>query len=177
MCVLNVENNRTTSFTFNLKAMKKKILHLSVLAVFVFAASFVSAADPSTSETKEVEITAVDELHLGNSIEKLWKLSFSKQETPVTVALRPVANGTEYVVRSEFFEVIYAADKNGFGVRKIHSSLKGVPDPINYSVLNKHQMQQQRILTPNKVSNEYALALISSYLPDLLNEDYRHLIY
>ncbi|HET6558112.1 MAG TPA: hypothetical protein VFG54_12410 [Prolixibacteraceae bacterium] len=157
--------------------MKKIILHFSVLAVFVFAASFVYAADPATEETNEVEITAVDDLHLGNSIEKLWKLSFSKQETPVTVALRPVANGTEYVVRSEFFEVIYAYDKNGFGVRKIHSSLKGVPDPINYSVLNKQQLQQQRILTPNKVSDEVALGLITSYLPDLLNEDYRHLIY
>ncbi|MBC8005005.1 MAG: hypothetical protein H7X84_05995 [Verrucomicrobia bacterium] len=157
--------------------MKKKILHFSVLAVFLFATSFVYAADPATEETNEVEITAVDDLHLGNSIEKLWKLSFSKQEMPVTVALRPLANGMEYVIRSEFFEVIYASDKNGFGVRKMHSSLKGVPDAINFSILNKQQMQQQRILTPHKVSDEIALGLITSYLPDLLNEGYRHLIY
>lgn len=157
--------------------MKKKILHLSVLTIFLFAASFVYAADPATAETNEVEITVVDELHLGNSIEKLWKLSFSKQEIPVTVAMRPVENGTEYIVRSEFFEVIYAADKKGFGVRKMHSFLKGVPDEINYSILNEQQMQQQKILTPNKVSDEVALGLISSYLPDLLNEDYKHLIY
>lgn len=177
MHVFNVGNNRTTSFTFNLKAMKKKILHLSVLAVFLFAAPFVYAADPATAEANEVEITAVDELHLGKSIEKLWKLSFSKQEMPVTVALRPVGNGTEYVVRSEFFEIIYASDRNGFGVRKMHPSLRAVPGLINYAVLNKQQMQQQRILTPHKVSDEFALGLITSYLPDLLNEDYRHLIY
>lgn len=157
--------------------MKRKILHFSVLEVFLFAVSFVYAADPATEETNEVEITAVDDLHLGNSIEKLWKLSFSKQEIPVTVALRPLANGMEYVIRSEFFEVIYASDKNGFGVRKMHSSLKGVPDAINLSILNKQQMQQQRILTPHKVSDETALGLITRYLPDLLNEDYKHLIY
>lgn len=177
MYVFNVENNKTTSFTFNLKAMKKKIIHFSVLTVFLFAASFAHAADPATAETNEVEITVVEDLHLGHSIEKLWKLSFSKQEAPVTVALRTLANGTEYVVRSEFFEVIYASDKNGFGVRKMHSFLKGVPNEINYSILNEQQMQQQRILTPNKVSDDVALGLISSYLPDLLNEGYKHLIF
>lgn len=157
--------------------MKKKIIQLCALAAFFYAGTQVYAADPSSEEVNVVEITAVEDLHLGNSIEKLWKVSFSKQETPVTVASRPTAHGTEYVVRSEFFEVIYASDKNGFGVRKMHASLKEIPGPINFSVINKQQMQQQKILTPNKVSDATALELITSYLPDLLNEGYKHLIY
>lgn len=157
--------------------MKKRIISICALAAFFYAGTHVYAAYPSNEEVNVVEITAIEDLHLGNSFEKLWKVSYSKQETPVTVASRPTAHGTEYVVRSEFFEVIYASDKNGFGVRKMHASLKEIPGSINFSVLNKQQMQHQRILTPNKVSDETALSLITSYLPDLLNEDYKHLIY
>lgn len=157
--------------------MKKTIIPICALAAFFFAGTSVYASDPSNDERNKVEVTAVDDLHLGNSIEKLWKVNFSKEGTPVTIALRPTAKGTEYVVRSEFFEVIYANDKHGFGVRKMPASMKEVPDPINSFVLNKQQMQQQKILTPDKVSDEVALGLIVSYLPDLLNVNYQHLIY
>ena len=157
--------------------MKKSIIHLCAVAVFLLAGSFTYAADPSNEEANEVEVTLVENLHVGNSIEKIWTVSFSRLETPVTISYRPVPGGKEYVVRSQFFEVIYASDKKGFGVRKMRPSLKEVPDPINYSVLNQDQFQQQKILTPNKISDEYALGLIVAYLPDLLNENYRHLIY
>jgi len=156
--------------------MKRKIIQLCAVAVFLFSGSAVYAK-PANNGTNEVEITEVADLLLGNSIEKIWKLSYSKQEVPVTVALRVLPNRTEYIVRSEFFEIIYANDRNGFGVRKMHSSLKEVPDLINYAVLNQNQLQQQKILTPNKVSDEYALGLISAYLPDLLNKGYQHLLY
>lgn len=157
--------------------MKKRTITFCALAAIFFAGTSVFAVDPSSNENNAVEVTAVDDLHLGNSIEKLWKVSYSKEESPVTVALRVTPKGNEYVVRSKFFEVIYANDKHGFGVRKMHTYLKEVPDPINFSVLNKQQLQQQRVLTPNNVSDAYALSLITSYLPDLLNEDYQHLIY
>lgn len=172
-----IKKTENKKFNINLKVMKKSIIYLYAVGLFLVAATVTYAADPSDMKTNEVKVTEVDDLHLGNSIEKLWKVSFSKQAVPVTIAIRSVGDGTEYVVRSEFFEVIYANDKKGFGVRKIHNSLKEVPDPINYSVLNKEQMQQQRILTPEKVTDEVALGLIISYLPDLLNENYQHLIY
>lgn len=162
---------------FNLKAMKKTIISICALAAFYFAGTRVYAITPVSNETNKVEVTTVDDLHLGNSIEKLWKVSYSKEESPVTVALRNTAKGTEYVVRSKFFEVIYANDQHGFGIRKMPASLKEVPDVINSFVLNKQQLQQQKVLAPEKVSDEEALKLIVSYLPDLINENYRHLIY
>jgi hypothetical protein len=157
--------------------MKKRIIALCALAAFFYAGTSVYAITPVSDETNRVEVTAVEDLHLGNSIEKLWKVSYSKDETPVTIALRPTSKGTEYLVRSEFFEVIYANDKHGFGVRKMPASLQEVPETINSFVLNKQQLQQQKVLTPEKVSDEEALKLIVSYLPDLLNENYQHLIY
>jgi hypothetical protein len=114
---------------------------------------------------------------LGKSAEKVWTISYSQQEKPVTIALRTVSGTKEYVVRAEFFEVIYTSDNEGFGVRKIHSTLRQIPEKINASVLNKQQIKQQTVLTPNKVSDAFALELIASYLPDLLNAGYKHLIY
>lgn len=156
--------------------MKTSTTRITVIAVLLLVSLF-SFAGKVGKETYEFEITPVENLFLGKSIEKVWTISYSEQEKPVTIALRSVGNGKEYVVRSEFFEVIYASDNEGFGVRKVHPSMKEIPAKITSSVLNKQQMQTQRILTPNKVSDAIALDLIASYLPDLLNNGYKHLIY
>lgn len=156
--------------------MKKSTIRLAGFVALFFASSFLFA-NPAGKENNETEITLVENLYLGRSIEKVWTISYSREEKPITIALRSVGNSKEYVVRSEFFEVIYASDNDGFGVRKIHPAIKEVPVKITSSVLNKQQMQCQKILTPNKVSEKYALGLIASYLPDLLNEEYKHLIY
>lgn len=156
--------------------MKTSTIRFTVIAILLFACSF-SFANQTKKEANEIAIAPVENLYLGKSIEKVWTISYSEREKPVTIALRTVATGKEYIVRSEFFEVIYASDKAGFGVKKIHSSLKEVPTEINASVLNKQQMQDQKIITTNNVSDAYALDLIASYLPELLNDEYKHLIY
>ena len=155
----------------------KNILNFSAVIVVLLFTSTFSFANSAKSGTNEFEITQVENLYLGKSFEKVWTISYSDQEKPITIALHSDGDVKEYIVRSLFFEVIYVSDKDGFGVKKIHSSMKEIPGKINSSVLNKQQMQTQRILTPNKVSDAYALDLIASYLPDLLNDGYKHLIY
>jgi len=155
--------------------MKNSIIRLTVIALFLFGSSFAIAVPPDT-ERNEYKITPLDNLHFGKSIEKAWTLNYSNNE-PVTITLRSKGNGKEYIVRSSYFEVMYVSDHGGFGVRKIPASLKEIPDEINSSVLNKEQMESQRILTQAKVSDAYALELIASYLPDLLNANYKHVIY
>lgn len=156
--------------------MKSSTNRFAVVAILLFACCF-SFAGQAKKEAYEIAIIPVENLYLGKSIEKVWTISYSEQERPITIALHTVANGKEYIVRSEFFEVIYASDKAGFGVKKIHPSLKEVPTEINSSVLNKQRMQNQKIITTNDVSDAYALDLIANYLPDLLNDEYKHLIY
>lgn len=151
------------------------MIRFAAIAVFVCISSF-AIANPLGSERNEYQITSFEDLHFGKSIEKAWALNYSENE-PVTITLRSKGNGKEFIVRSDYFEVVYVSDRNGFGVRKIPASLKEIPDEITSSVLNKKQMENQRILTPAKVSDTFALELIASYLPDLLNENYRHLIY
>lgn len=155
--------------------MKIKLFCAYVAVVLVISTPRASALT-SGLKTNEFEINQVDNLYLGKSAEKVWTLGYSDREKPVTIALRTFGNTKEYVVRSQYFEVIYASDSEGFGVRKIHPALKEVPTKINHAVLNKKQLENQRVITPNKVTDEYALGLIASYLPDLLNEGYQHLI-
>lgn len=155
--------------------MKRNLIRFLAFVVFLFA-STLSYANLVGEEANEFEITQVENLFLGKSVEKVWTIGYSEQEKPVTIALRTVGNVKEYVVRSQYFEVIYASDEEGFGVRKIHPFLREVPGKICSSVLNKQQMQNQRILTTDKVTDAYALGLIASYLPDLLNDGYLHLL-
>ncbi len=153
--------------------MKKLTFTLALMISFV---AF-SLGNPAGATVYEYEITKVENLHLGKSIEKLWTVDYSKAQKPITITLKTGKYCKEYIVRSEFFEVIYACTENGFGVQKMHSNMKKIPAKITSAVINKQQMEKQRILVPEyNISEDYALGLIASYLPDLLNEDYRHLI-
>jgi hypothetical protein len=156
--------------------MKTRTIRFAVIAVLFFVSS-VSFAASTGKANAEFEITPVENLHLGKSVEKVWTINYSQLDKPVTIALRTVATGKEYVVRTNFFEVVYVADNNGFGVRKLDPSIKEVPENITSSVLNKQEMKNQRTLTTKEVSDAYALELIASNLPELLNDPYLHLIY
>lgn len=156
--------------------MKRTILFIAALALYLFASAPVNAANANKLESLYV-ISEVEHLHLGNNIEKVWTLSYSKQESPVTITLYESNHGKKYVVRSKFFEVLYASDKSGFGVRKMHHSMKQVPVDINSKVLNQKEMENQQILKTGVLTDDDALNLIASYLPNLLNKDYNHLIY
>ena len=136
-----------------------------------------SFAGSAKTGSSVFEITPVENLFLGKNIEKVWTITYSEQEKPLTIALQKTGKNFAYVVRSEFFEVIYSSDQNGFGVKKVAHANRTVNNRINFSILNLDEMNRQRILTPNPVTEEYALGLIASYLPDLLNEGYKHLIY
>ncbi len=151
---------------------------ITILAVAtLLSANLVSNARTPNSGTDEFEITPVGNLYLGKNITKVWTVNYSENENPVTITLQKNKNEKEFVVRSEFFEVMYVSSDAGFGVKQIRSSQREVPAAITTSVLNKQQMENQRMITPNKVTDEYAMELIASYLPDLLNDNYKHLIY
>lgn len=156
--------------------MKTTVLFIATFALYLFADSPVNAGNANKLESLYV-ISEVEHLHLGNNIEKVWFLSYSEKESPITIALYESAHGKRYVVRSKFFEVLYASDKSGFGVRKMHNSLKQVPEDINTKVLNQQQMENQQVLKSGALTDDDALKLIASSLPELLNEDYHHLIY
>lgn len=156
--------------------MKHNFLKTAILVVLIFT-GLTAFAGSFKTESSNAEITQVDNLFLGKNVEKVWTISYSNGEKPLTVTLLKTNKYPTYVVRSAFFEVVYAADEEGFGVKKVTSSERSVNKQITNAVLNCDQLKKQCVLTPNKVSEKYALGLIASYLPDLLNNGYKHLIY
>jgi len=156
--------------------MKK--LNVAFLAVALLLVAVVANATDTgvRTEFKAYEIEEVDNLYMGKSVKALWTLSYSVNEEPVTVVKRNTLEGTEYVVHSKHFEVSYATTANGFGAKATRRAWSDVPRKISKAVISQEELARQEILTPNKVNDEKALGLIASYLPDLINDGYTHLL-
>lgn len=154
----------------------KKVNLLSVLVVAFMLVSFAASASGVRSQFKSYEIEKVNDLFMGKSVKAIWTVSYSAQEDPVTVVKRKTFEGIEYVVHSRHFQVSYALTHEGFGAKETRKSWSNVPKKISRAVINKEELAHQRIITPNKVSDETALGLIANYLPDLVNDGYSHLL-
>lgn len=150
----------------------RKLNLLSVLVICLFLVS----ATTNATEFNKYEISSVDNLFVGKNVKALWTLSYSNLETPITIVKRKTLEGIEYVVRSKYFEVSYAATASGFGVKEIRSSWRTVQKKICRAVICQKEMKNQQIITPNKVDDEKALGLIACYLPDLINDGYTHIL-
>ena len=53
---------------------------------------------------------------------------------------------------------------------------ESITKKISRAVISREEMKRQQIITPNRVDDERALGLIASYLPDLVNDGYTHLL-
>lgn len=160
-----------------MNVMKK----LNYVAVLVVAFLFVSAVSNATGTGSRLEfntfdIEEVDNLYMGKAVKAIWTVSYSTNEEPVTVVKRKTLEGVEYVVHSKHFEVSYATTADGFGAKETRRSWSEVPRRISRAVINDDELARQKIITPKKVDDEQALGLIASFLPDLVNDGYTHLL-
>lgn len=154
----------------------KKLSFFSLVTVCLFLFVTTSYATGSRSDFKDYEIEKVDNLYLGKKVEQVWTLSYDNSENPVTVIKRKTLEGTKYIVFSKHFEVSYVSSFSGFGAKEVGKSWSNVPKRINNAVINTDELERQKVITPNKVDDEKALGLIASYLPELLNDNYTHLL-
>ena len=105
-----------------------------------------------------------------------WNLKYSESENGFKITMLEKNGVKEYSVRSKFFEVAYVLDKNGFGARMIKSGEAQVPGQILDQIINENELKNQKIISDAQIDNETALNLIASYLPDLINNNYKHLL-
>lgn len=158
-----------------IKVMKKVSLFSMIVACFLLVTNLANATG-SRTEFKDFSITPMDDLVMGKKVEAVWTISYSSDEKPVTVVKRNTIDGTEYVVHSQFFEVSYVATSEGFGTKQVRNSWRNVPKKINKAVISQDEFMRQQVITPNQVDDKKALGLIASYLPDLINDGYTHLL-
>jgi len=154
--------------------------NLNTAAVLVLGLFFLSVSANANNGTRKefrtYEISTVDDLHVGKKVQAIWTVSYSKDEAPVTIVKRKTLDGIEYVVHGQFFAVSYVSTSKGFGAKAIRKKWSNVPKQINNAVINKEELARQKIILPQKVDDNQATELIASYLPELINDNYTHLL-
>ncbi len=106
----------------------------------------------------------------------VWNLKYSESENGFKITMLEKNGEKEYTVRSKFFEVAYILDKTGFGAKMIKTGNAQVPSQILDQILNQDALKNQKVISDTQIDNETALNLIASYLPDLINNNYKHLL-
>ena len=109
-------------------------------------------------------------------VAKVWKLTYNEGAKPITVSKRVIQDGSVFIVQSDYFEVCYASTPKGFGTRSMKKAWGCVPSELTHVVLNPDEIKKQQVILPNSVDDATALGLIASYLPNILNENYKHLL-
>lgn len=105
-----------------------------------------------------------------------WNLKYSESENGFKITMTERNGEKEYTVRSKFFEIAYILDKNGFGARMIKPGKALVASQILDQVINQNELKNQKIISDTQIDNATALNLIASYMPDLINNNYKHLL-
>ncbi len=152
---------------------KRFILSLVVALVLVvtntYASSFEAFNDSYKISSEEVAVTGAEAI-------PSWNIVYGESSRPVKVQLNQTRSGDEYIVRCGYFEVKYVNGANGFGVRELRGREQIVPVDLNYKVLNPVQLNTQKIISGTKIANEQVLDMIASFLPDLINEEYKNIL-
>jgi len=154
----------------------KKIKVFTLFVVCCFVLSYFTSTANVQGSLKNYEIKVVENPLPEQSAEKVWSITYSGCEMPVTVIKRNTGNGAAYIVSTKFFEVCYACTPKRFGTVKLKNSWRCIPFEINQAVINQDEVNNQHVITPHQVNDETALDLIACYLPNLLNEQYAHLL-
>uniref|UniRef100_UPI003217F90E hypothetical protein n=1 Tax=uncultured Draconibacterium sp. TaxID=1573823 RepID=UPI003217F90E len=155
----------------------KKLNFVTVLVVGLLLATISVHAAGLNKVFNDYEYVLIEDVHVSKKVKAIWTLSYNDSEIPVTVVKRKTLEGVEYVVQSQYFAVSYASGVSGFGAKEVRGAWSNVPKKINNAVICKNELQKQAIITPNKVDDKRALGLIASYLPELINEGYTHLLH
>lgn len=148
----------------------------TVILILLVTATFSIEANGFRNGFNDYKIEAVNSIDTEINVDKMWNLTYNGSDNPVTVMKRHSGKDVFYIVNSRHFEVCYACTTKGFGTNLMKKTWSCVPVQINSAVLNANEFSHQRIITPKKVDDEEALGLIADYLPNLINDEYIHLL-
>ncbi|WP_163711879.1 hypothetical protein [Mangrovibacterium lignilyticum] len=155
--------------------MKNRIFQFATVVVLLSLSLSLSAASGNRTYD-DYTIEPMEQANLIQGVDKAWRLAYATDESPIVISFKNGKHCKTYVVRGDHFEVVYECTKKGFGARMVKSSERMFPVELTRAILNETELSKQRILTPDKVDDQRALALIAGFLPDLVNPSYQHLL-
>ena len=156
-----------------MKTIHRVLGRASLIFAFILVASQgLFSENPASSIIDNFTITVAD--HSENS--STWNLKYSEAENAIKITMAEKNGEKMYTVESKFFDVVYIMNKNGFGARMIKGGTARVPAQILEKIINGDALKNQKVISATEVNTATALNLIASYLPDLINVNYKHLL-
>jgi len=143
-----------------------------IFAIFIVISLVANFGKAHAAPNDGFTITAAD----NSENSSVWNLKYSDSENSIKITMIEKNGEKEYTVRSKFFEVAYILNKNGFGARRIKASMAQVPSQILDKIISQDALSRQKVISDAQIDEKTALNLIASYLPDLLNDNYKHLV-
>ncbi len=110
---------------------------------------------------------------VGKEVLETYDLTYENTKEPIRIGLVKDKDCTTFVVRSDEFEILYACNKNVFGVKKMDKKYQELPKEEIDAKMNKVSYYAQRVICQNKKTNDELLGLIACYFPDMVNEEYQ----
>lgn len=156
--------------------MKRGNRMMNLLFVALMVLTTTGFAHSGEAFNDDYKISPKEDLISGTNLQKSWEITYGESGRPVQVVLKETRNGNEYMIRTGYFEVKYVNSEKGFGVRMLKPGEQLVPADLNMKVLNAGMLNSQKIISATRLADSEVLDLIASYLPELINENYRSIL-
>jgi len=112
-------------------------------------------------------------MKLNNEEVKTYELVYENTNRTIQVGVLPERNCTNFILKTDMFEVEYVCNKGVFGVKKIDKGYANISKEMNEAVLDKVGYYAQRVITQNPKTEEELLGLIACYFPRLIKDNYK----
>ncbi|MFA9390282.1 MAG: hypothetical protein ACERKD_10760 [Prolixibacteraceae bacterium] len=151
--------------------MKRTILILAVVLFTTFSVQSFAAANTlkgsTLSEFGNYSLVPSDQLVVINNVAyKTWDLTYSGTDQKYQVFYAPGNNGECcFTVRSNNFEIQYAKQLNGFGVRVVDPAKRTMKKKDIMKQIEYNQFVSQLVLTPNEKTQEEYLGIVACFMP------------
>jgi len=159
-----------------MKKMKKKNLFVHITLIVFTMISINVWAGNEESFNSNYKISPDLNCELTSDFQKCWEIAYAESQQPVHVYMRETKKGQEFLVRTKYFEVKYINGSNGFGVRMLTKSEGTVSETLNNAVISSSAFSNQKCISNEPVENSQVLEMIASYIPDLINEQYKSIL-
>lgn len=171
------KETQNLSMKYKRKQKSKVMKNSYVLMLLVCLLTFSLGANATNLSTDEFQITPLEKPFFESTATKAWSLKYNaKEDMQLTIEKVQTKKGFEYLVYSEFFEVSYACCEKGFGAKRVKAAWSKIDLGLTNMVLDDNQLLGQKVISSTQVNEESALVLIASYLPELLKDQYKHLL-
>ena len=128
----------------------------------------------SLSEFGKYTIQMTDSPMKINGMElKTYELVYENADRTVQIGVLPQKKCTNFILKTDLFEIEYVCNKGVFGVKKMNRDYANISKDINEVVLDKVGYFAQRVITQHPKTEEELLGLIACYFPNLIKDEYK----